>query len=205
MTNQSHVAAARRLWRQKLGERGFTRQRGDVFTIDVGPGVHGWLGLNTASHRGDSRLGVNPMVGVHNADLERRLCSLTGEAYDHTTPSIATNLGYTMPNPTFRQWLLDSESYEIAIDDMLGSVASHGIQFMQSLRETSALVALMRSGKHGIPDQLQYRTAVGLMLLGQIDEVRQFLRERLTALSSERHPAAERFRRFAQALSAEIA
>jgi len=48
-----------------LAKLGFKKRAHLVFTIDLAPGVLGWLGLNRATqHRAPGEVEINPVVGV---------------------------------------------------------------------------------------------------------------------------------------------
>jgi hypothetical protein len=184
-----------------LANLGFRKRAGNVFTLDVAPGVLGWLGLNRAAqHHGPGEVEINPVIGVRFQDVERLVAECRGEElHPYQPPTISSPLGYLMPEKKYKAWLFGpGHSEELAID-MVNAIATHGVPFMRSVVD---LVELRRrlQERSGFEHQLAYRRPAAALVAGDAEQARALLHEALVALEGRDDHAAADFRRFAGSL-----
>ena len=79
--------------RQELGELGFQKRAGQIYTLKLNEDVLGWLGLQDHMHGGV--LDILPFIGVRHQPIHRMLSELMGEKFhQYSPPTIVRQLGY---------------------------------------------------------------------------------------------------------------
>ena len=151
----------------RLQSLSFKKRAGTVFTREVVEDVLGWLGLNQASrHLPAGQVEVNPVVGIRHQGIERVVAELRGEKFhEYQPPTVSTPLGYVMPGSRYRAWILGAGSPEASSEDLVTSVASYGLPFMESGSSLSQLCRLLDQNR-GFQHQLVYRRLVAWALAG---------------------------------------
>ena len=184
-----------------LAKIGFRKRAGDVFTLDLAPGVLGWLGLNQATQRrGPGEVEINPVVGVRFQDVERLVAECRGEKYHaYQPPTISSPLGYLMPEKRYMAWVFAPGRSEAVAGDMANAIATHGVAFMRSVVD---LVELRRrlEDRFGFEHQLAYRRPAAALVAGDARQARALLDEALESIGARTDLAAADFRRFAASL-----
>jgi hypothetical protein len=189
-----------------LVQLGFLKRAGDVFTLELGGDVVGWLGLNRASrHRPAGEVEINPVVGVRHQAVERVVADLRGEKFHgYIPPTVSTSLGYLMAEHRYRAWVFRVQDRADQGAEMVEAVATYAVPFMRRMTDLSALCEELDRGV-GYEHQLVYRRPVAWMLLGNAERAHQVLEESAAKLSVRSDPAAEEFRRFHAALGQRLA
>lgn len=187
--------------RAHLARMGFKKRTGDVFTLDLAPGVLGWLGLNRATqHRGPGEVEVSPVVGVRFQEVERLVAECRGEAlHAYQPPTISSPLGYLMPNKKYMAWLFTPGGSEEVSARMADAVAAHGVPFMRSVVDIGDLRRRLHD-RYGFEHQLVYRRPVAALLAADLGQARALLDDTVAAMGARTDLAAADFRRFAEAL-----
>jgi hypothetical protein len=185
-----------------LDKAGFKKRAGDVFTLDLVPGVIGWLGLNRATqHRAPGEVEINPIVGVRFQEVERVVAECRGEKFhSYQPPTISVPLGYLMPDAKYRAWVIvPGRSAEEVAADMGKAITTHGVDFMRSVVD---LVALQRrlDERSGFEHQLIYRRPAAAFVAGDPEKARALLNVGLAAIGTRADLAAADFRKFAESL-----
>lgn len=152
---------------------GFKKRGGDVFTLDVAPGVLGWLGLNRATrHRAIGEVEINPVVGVRFQEVERVVAECRGEKFHaYQPPTISSPLGYLMPEKKYRAWVFSPDCEGDVATDMVGAIATHGIAYMRSAAELGELRRRLQDGS-GFAQQLAYRAPAAALVAGDVVQAR---------------------------------
>lgn len=166
--------------RAALATVGF-RKSGEIFTLDLKPGVLGRLGLPLARWQGEVTL-INPFIGVHHVELERELSALIGGKYLRSEVSLGCGLGYVMPQASFVPFLFSDEATaHQAVWDITEATKDFGIPFMRSYETLPAVVASLPDWPHAVSWVRGARLSVGLALLGkeadaqrEVDALAQF-------------------------------
>jgi len=184
-----------------LAKIGFKKRAGDVFTLDIAPGVLGWLGLNRATrHRSPGEVEINPVVGVRFQEVERLVAECSGEKFHaYQPPTISSPLGYLMPEKKYTAWLLAPGRSEEAATDMVNAIATHGVGFMRSVVDLAELRRLLKD-RFGFEHQLAYRRPAAALLAGEAEQARALLDEEIAAIGARTDRAAADFRKFAESL-----
>ncbi|MBY0400386.1 hypothetical protein K2X89_08835 [Myxococcota bacterium] len=201
MTKTMDVEAALPL----LAKIGFRKRAGYVFTLDLAPGVLGWLGLNRATrHRGPGESEVNPVVGVRFQDVERLVAECRGEKFHpYQPPTICSPLGYLMPEKRYLAWVFAPGRAEAVAADMANAIAMFGIPYMRSVVERAELFRRLQD-RFGFEHQLAYRRPAAAFVAGDSEQARALLDEALAAIGTRTDLVAEEFRRFAESLRSRL-
>jgi hypothetical protein len=182
---------------EPLGELGFRKRSGEVFTGALADDVVGWLGLNVG-HRSDGVLEVYPVVGVRHQGLERVVAEALGEKFHPSVPpTVSVPLSGLMEG-RYRAWqLADVTEVAAAAAGISSAVAAAGLEFMRSHVDPHALVAALEAGLSATPEQRAMRLPVALELAGETARAIAVTGAELDRLDGRVDAAAERFRRFA--------
>lgn len=186
---------------QLLAQLGFRKRAGDVFTVELGGDVIGWLGLNRANrHRPAGEMGINPVVGVRHQEVERIVADLRGEKFHaYIPPTVSTSLGYLMPEHRYRAWVFGAQDGGDHAAEMVDAVATYALPFMRRMTGLSELCGELDRGL-GYEHQVVYRRPVAWMLSGNAAHALRVLEDSSGKLGARNDPAAEEFRRFGAAL-----
>ena len=185
--------------RGPLGELGFQKRSGEIFTAGVANGVLGWLGLNRAYRRSEDALEVNPVVGVRNQAVERLVAELRAEKFHpYQPPTVSTPLGYLTAPGKYTPWLFTRGGVAVATEmsNLVAAVAEFGLPFMRESSDLGGLRHLIEE-KMGFAHQLIYRHPVVCLLAGDNDMALRVLETSLAELGQRTDPAAAEFRSFA--------
>lgn len=188
--------------RRPLGDIGFRKRSGGIFTADVAEDTLGWLGLNRASeHQPKGRFEVNPVIGVRLQRIEREVSRLQARPFHSYLPPTASRpLGYLMPQARYKAWFFEAPDGppEIA-QDMADAIRVYGFPFIKSNALPEAIV-------NAFPSRLKppdvYRVAVALAILGRAAEATSLLHEAVRGLAAREDAAAKALRQFADAFEA---
>jgi len=184
----------------RLRDFGFTLRR-IVHTIEVAPGVLGWVGLNRSDERGDDQLLINPVLGVRHQEVEREVARLRGKRFDpYIPPTISAPLSQLARRggdylfKDGRERKLDRQ-----ITKMVDTIAAYAFPFFEAHASLEAMAVALRSGNYGFPHQVVYRLPVALALLGRHAEAQDTVQAALADLGDRQDLAAQDFRAFTHA------
>jgi hypothetical protein len=188
-----------------LTELGFKKRGGEVFTMDLAPGVLGWLGLNRATrHRAPGDVEINPVVGVRFQDVERIVAECRGVKFHaYEPPTISSPLGYVMPETSYKAWVFRTQASEKVALEMTHAIKTHGLPSMRSVVDLSELCRRFEEVP-GFEHQLVYRRPVGVLLAGDAQRAHALLDETLVAIGSRNDAAAVDFKSFAAAFRSRL-
>jgi hypothetical protein len=183
--------------REPLERLGFRKRAGQIYTVDLGNEVLGWVGLNKASrHRQAGQVEVNPVVGVRHQPVERVVADLLGQKFhDYQPPTVSSPIGYLMPERKYAAWVIGEGSSPGAPEDLASAVAEIALPWMQSLR---ALPQLRQALEEQMGHQPEYRLPVVLALVGEHAEAGEAVKRTLAQLGTRADAAADLFRKFAE-------
>jgi hypothetical protein len=184
-----------------LAKIGFKKRAGDVFTLDLVPGVLGWLGLNRATqHRASGEVEINPVVGVRFQEVERLVAECRGEKFHAYQPAtISSPLGYLMPEKKYKGWVFAPGRSEEVANDMANAIVTHGVAFMRSVVSLAELRRRLQDSL-GFEHQLAYRRPAAALVAGDLEQARALLDDALAATGARTDLAATDFRKFAESL-----
>jgi hypothetical protein len=201
MVSGIHLAA--RALQEPLGQLGFRKRRGEIFTISLTDEVLGWLGLNYASrHRPPGQVVINPVVGVRHQVVERLIATLRGdEFHEYQPPTISTPIGYLMPVHRYTEWEFGGQHGEAAGEDLVAAIVNYAIPFMQSLVH---LPAILEAINHGLSNYPEYHLPAVLEVMGRHSEAIAAAARVSDELGGRQDAAAEQIRRFPAAFDSGI-
>jgi hypothetical protein len=188
-----------------LGDLGLEKRAGQVFTIELAPGVLGWLGLNRATqHRAPGEVEVNPVVGIRFQEVERVVAECRGDKFHAYLPAtVGGPLGYLMPEKKYKTWVFDAANAVNVAADMAGAIAAYGLPFMRSVVALEQLRQQFEA-RSALDQQLAYRRPVAAMLAGDDAQARALLDQEIAAIGGRTDLAAADFKRFAAALRSRL-
>ncbi|MEU0571138.1 hypothetical protein ABZ297_37890 [Nonomuraea sp. NPDC005983] len=106
-----------------------TRTRG-IFIQKRGEGAFGWLGLNDNDTDMPRSLNINPVVGAGHERVLQVLAELDPDNGEYA-PVISQNLGYTMPEPTYRTWRFFRDGgVDATAEDLAANLTAYGEPFI---------------------------------------------------------------------------
>lgn len=186
--------------RGELESIGFRKRAGQVFTMDLGDEVLGWLGLNRASRRHPPGVTeLNPVVGIRHQGIERMIAELRNEAFHkYLPPTVSSSLGYLTPEHRYRSWVVDAATGQEVATDLVVAVERFAVPFMTAAVALPEICRLLEEGL-GFEHQLVYRRPVAWRLVGDEARASALVDRALADLGDHADPAAAEFRRFAAA------
>jgi hypothetical protein len=184
--------------RGPLERLGFRKRGGQIYTIDLGEDVLGWLGLNKASqHRSPGQVEVNPVIGVRHQQVERLVAELLAQPFhDYQPPTVSSPVGYLLPERKYTSWLLGEGASPEAVEDLLAAVEGTALPWMRSLL---GLTELREALDARLGHQPEYRLPIVLALQGEHAEAASVLQKSVDQLGGRTDAAAELLRQYADA------
>lgn len=179
---------------------GMRKHTGEIYTRQVSEDIIGTVGLNSAVHRGDGRMSINPMVGVRHQLLEKYVSELMEiKPHPYTPSTVARNIGYMMPEQTYLQWLFE-EGMDNASEfkRMVQAVEVYGFPFMEANSTLNALIETMEQLK--LP-YVYYQLPVAYRLVGEEEQAKEVLQRQLEALGDREDAGAQNYKKFASNFS----
>jgi hypothetical protein len=185
-----------------LADVGMRKRERQIYTCELSQEIFGWLGLNTATHRSDGRLQINPVIGVRHLGIEKLVAEALGKKlHPYIPPTISTPLGYIMPEKKYATWLFgEGDVDDLAVAKMVEAIQKYGVPFMRSHANLDAIIEALESGC-GFPTNTAYRLPVAYFLQGQTEKAVQYLRNRLATFGEKETMASQDYKKFAAGLS----
>lgn len=183
-----------------LVSSGFRKRAGALFTLDLVPGVLGWLGLNRATeHYAAGEMEFHPVVGVRFQEVERLVAECRGEKFhSYVPPTISRPVRYLVPENRRRRWVFSPGHSEEVASDMTDAIVTYGIEFMRSVIDLADLRLQLEDADH--EHQRVYRRPAAALVAGDVEGARALLDEGVAALGTRMDRAAVDFRKFAEVL-----
>lgn len=180
---------------------GFRKTKG-VYVRSLGYGAIGWLGLNSATHRSDGRVGINPVVGVRLERIEDIVAELMGEKGARFGPTISTPLGYLMPEARYLEWLFEPTpfDYESESQRMVKAVEVYGIPFMTENGTLESLVRNLKQLRFTSKEMAVYRLPIAHLLAGETSLAVSYVDSQVKELGDRDDLAARQYKTFASNL-----
>jgi hypothetical protein len=205
MPSQELLVEIVKIVEAELKPLGFRKVKG-VFVCPVGADMFGWLGLNTASHRNDGRVGINPVVGVRSERIEQRIGRLLGEKQPRLAPTICTSLGYLMPEARYVEWLFEPAPFDYLSEckRMARAVEVYGMPFMNSNSTLTAQLQDLEHLRFSSKETAVYRCPVAYLLSGRTELAAAYVKRQLEELGDREDLAAQQYKTFALNLFREV-
>lgn len=185
---------------EKLKAIGFKKRSGEVYTYEPTKGFLGWLGLNHA--RRGSAVEINPVVGVRSQELEKLLASLLGEKlHSYIPPTISVSLGYLMPEKCYRAWLFENEDDLQRVAELVKAIREFACPFINSSASLEALEQSLKSPEYAHAEHAMYRLPLVRLMLNDKRGTLELCQHYMAGLTNRGDIAAERYRRFAKAVT----
>jgi len=177
------------------------RKNKDVWLLPLGEmQASGWLGLNAVNRR-DGRVGINPVVGVRNEQVETMMKELSGDP-SITAPTISISLGYLMPEAKYLEWLFEGApfDYHSECHRMVRAIELYGIPFIRSKSHLETIIGDLEQGRYTHNESAAYRLPIAYTLSGDTNAAAAYAKQKVEGLSSRNDEAARRYRDFVERL-----
>jgi hypothetical protein len=185
-----------------LKAEGFRTSRG-ILLRPICPGFETFVGLNTATHRGDGFNGINPVIGLRDVAIEDLLTELHPVPGQHSGPTLSTSLGYLTPERKYIEWLF-GESESAAADQLLASIRKYGYPAMESLASHGTVLEALEKDQMTYNISRAYRLPVGLLIEGKKDSAIEVVHREMISIGDRNDEAAEQYRAFAESLERRV-
>jgi hypothetical protein len=184
--------------RNPLEHVGFRQRIRGIFTIELAPGVLGWLGLNHATRYQEAgQVEVNPVVGVRHQAVERLIAELRGEKYhEYLPPTVSTPIGYVMPERRYITWEFGGRHGMAAEPALIAAVMDYGLPFMRSL---ILLEPTLEAINQGLSQRPEYHVPSILEEMGRHQDAMAALARIVSELGERQDAAARHLSDFAAA------
>ena len=179
-----------------LKAQGFRRGPYGVLLRPIRAGFETFIGLNTATHRGDGLVGINPVMGLRDEEVENLVSELTGN------PSISTltiSLGYLMPERKYIEWTFRTAN-QVTADELLDCIRTYGCPAMESLASREAVINALKNRQMTNTLNRPFSLPVAYLLHGERDSAMREIRDELDSMGERTDEAAKYYRLFAQKL-----
>jgi hypothetical protein len=180
----------------KLKRLGFRKTK-SIYVCPLAEDACGWLGLSTATHRSDGRVGINPVVGVRHERIEKMLEDLLRESRASATISIP--LGYLTPDRRFLEWLFELPPFDCRseCERMVQAVELYGIPFMKSKTRLEDLLQDLEQLRFTVRENAVYRVPIAYLLSGKTEMAEATVKKQLAELETHNDLFAQAYKRFA--------
>jgi|GEM_PF-3342190 len=179
---------------------GVRRPRKGCLTWPLHEDFHGWIGLNTETHRGDGTMIVNPNVGVRCDRIHQIITAVDGRKYTtYEPPTIIRGLGYLMPQHTYVPFIFHKKSpIESVADELCAAVEQYGMPYMRAKANLEAII----KGLDCLPRQAGWeesgeRLLSAYYLLGDRDAIGRLIHQR-SEEGKKKRVSLERFIKFSE-------
>jgi hypothetical protein len=183
----------------KLKLLGFRKTK-SIYVCPLTEDASGLLGLNTATHRGDGRVGINPVVGVRHERIQKMFEELSRESGLSATISIS--LGYLMPENKYLEWLFEPPpfDYRSECEKMVQAVELYGIPFMKLKTKLEDLLQDLEQLRFTVIENAVYRVPIAYLLSGKTEMAEATVKKQLAELETHNDLFAQAYKTFASKL-----
>jgi hypothetical protein len=162
-------------------------------------GIVGWLGLAVTPRAERGYVSVNPVVGVHDPEVERLVAKFQGKRYQpFADGTIGRPLGYLMPTKSFRTWRFDSKTIANGAEDLAEAVDRYGLPYAEENADRRKLAETLE--RDDFVDSRILRIPVFLLLLGERERALNYARDAKQRFRSDPGPAASAYAEFGEHL-----
>ena len=182
------------------------RKNNRSYIWQISKGFSGSIGLNTIMLGNGELLGINPIIGVIDHEIEKILDQFASSTRRAPSPTIATPLGYLTPEARYIEWnFCSNEQFNLddEVAEMSNSILRYGIPFVEAHASSEALTSDLERLSFTFRESAIYRLPVAYVASRRVEEARVFVEKELQLLDGRRDIAAEDYRVFAQNLLVE--
>lgn len=172
----------------RLKNIGFHKKHSLLF-YDICEDAIGSIGLG-ASHFGmATEMALNPVIAVRYLPEVKLVAELAEKEYNpYIAATVASNLGYLMPERRFLNWTFNEDSdHSGTINNLVDEVKEHGIPFIKKHSEIGSILRLLDPEELFFPDR-EYSIPVLYFLEAEFVKAKKFANDRLLKiLQSDSH------------------
>jgi hypothetical protein len=184
---------------------GWTPRAAQWFTTPIAPGYTGVIAASAASeHAAPGTANVTLFVHLRREDVEPVVKALTESTYKdggYRSVTATTSLGYLMPEPTWRTWLVTPDTADSIAAELAGLTREHAQPYLERLAaDPDLLLESVKSSIRMAQATGPCQVAVLLARLGRPNEGRAFAQEAVASLGARTDPAADQLRQTADRL-----
>jgi hypothetical protein len=185
--------------RQELERVGFSAKGEATFAHPLSTATAvGWLALPHGSGSPERMHSLDPQVGVHSYAFDRISRIVLPTPVPNFQATVATNLGFTMPQNEYRWWDVGLHEPETrnTVREIVDAVVSYGIPYMEGLTSADRLIEAIREDPLGV----EYRLPIALVSVERTAEAREIVSQELSFLGKEEGDWETFYREFASKL-----
>ncbi len=192
--------------REPMQAIGWRPRAAGWFTRSIAPEYTGVLAASVASRYAAAGTGhATLFVHLRRDDVQpvvRELLQSTYQDGGYRSTSAVTSIGYLMPAPTWRSWLVTPETAAPVAAELAAATRDHAQPYLERLAADPerVLQAVKSSGTIMASAAGPCTVAVLLARLGRPDEGWAFIQQHLSSISSRTDPAAQDSRQMADRL-----
>ncbi|KAF0203984.1 MAG: hypothetical protein FD170_673 [Bacteroidetes bacterium] len=132
---------------------GFKRKKFNYFKA-MNENVFATLGFGLSSHAALGHVYVNITVGVIHRNVEDIRTRLIGyNSLEIMQPTIGIQLGYLMPEKSFKEWDFTENNRTPLFEDMLNSIQAYGFAYHEKMSDLNILFEAIENREHGVLNQ----------------------------------------------------
>jgi hypothetical protein len=166
-------------------------------------GIAGWLGLAATPKAERGYVSVNPVVGVHDPEVERLVAEFQGKRYrPFADGTIGRPLGYLMPTKSFRTWRFDGKTTANGAEELAEAVTRYGLPYAEENADRRKLAETLE--RDDFVDSRILRMPVLLLLLGEPKRALEYAHDAKRRFRSDPGPAAPAYSEFSDRLRAYV-
>jgi hypothetical protein len=143
-------------------------------------------------------------VHLRREDVEPVVHELTGSTYKdggYRSVTATTSIGYLMPDPTWRTWLVTPDTADSVATDLAAHTRNHAHPYLEQLAaDPDLLLEAVKQSIRMAQATGPCQVAVLLTRLGRPDEGRAFVQQAVASLRARSDPAAHELRQMADRL-----
>lgn len=175
------------------------------FTRPIGPEYTGVLAASAASeHAAPGTAYTTLFVHLRREDVQpvvRELVQAPHTDGGYRSATATTSIGYLMPEPTWRTWLVTPETADAVAAELVAATRDHAQPYLERLAaEPELFLEAVKTSAIKESATGPCTIAVVLARLGRPDEGWAYVQQHVASLGSRTDPAAEEARQMAERL-----
>jgi len=185
---------AENILKPMLGELGFKRRESGIYTLDLGNGFLGWLGMPRAVKSGV--VAISPVIGIRHQQTQNLLSQLLGEdIHPYLPPTVCRSLGFFLPEGKWREWYFDENDDVSEYRSMVDPIEDAALPFVRDHADLAGLDAMLENYEYVVLQFDQHeRLPIVKYLLGDFEGAIPKLREYARSLEGNTSERASRYR-----------
>lgn len=193
MKRQNTRAVAHKKLVPMMQEIGFRKRKEGIYTRELVDNFIGWLGLPDVVSKGV--IAFSPIVGIRHQEIERLRCMFYGDNFHgYIPPHSRISLGYLLPDNSWREWSFSEDSSVNEIDDLVESIESYALPFMDKYSKIELFEDMMASYSGALAADQREIYPIVKLLRGNLDGAIEILNRYCKDIYADTDPRAESYK-----------